>query len=87
MSAQVRQSGPAPSMMSRSPVPPHSAHVQSLTGWTTIRSGGAAWRLAMRSRCAAGTSALIHCDRQAASSSGSPLAKKRSGWRPLVAET
>jgi hypothetical protein len=48
---------------------PHSAQVQSLTGWTTTRSGGAACRLTICSRRSAGTSAEIHCDRQAASCS------------------
>src|SRR5271169_7152208 len=33
-------SGPASSIVSRSPEPAHRAHTQSLTGMTTTRSGG-----------------------------------------------
>ena len=44
MSVQLRQSGPASSMVSKSPVPPQPAQVQSLSGRMTIRSGGLPWR-------------------------------------------
>jgi hypothetical protein len=80
-------SGPALSMVSRSPVPPHSAHFQSFTGMTTTRSGGFSWRWTARSLAAAGRPAGIRRLRQARSASGAALAVKSSGRRSLVAET
>jgi hypothetical protein len=50
MSAQFRQNGPSSSMTSRSPDSvPHAAHVKSLSGWMTARSGGADRRWVTRS--------------------------------------
>ncbi|COX59801.1 Uncharacterised protein [Mycobacterium tuberculosis] len=82
-SAQSRHNGPASSRNIRSPLPPHDAHDQSLTGMITTKSGRRLCRATARSESSGDT----QCVRYARSMASSPVTLNRSRRRSRVRAT